>query len=1165
MSKQCMLSLFLLAGVCLCISIPSVSAQERYAVETGAGMTVTIDDPQDALRLETYTYEFWLRDFDGTTGAWRNVFRKGAGAVNNQRGPLLALRNADDGLHFSQSTGSGQQTANLVGGFPVDEWAHVALELTGLTGDMIIYLNGVEAARTSGVNVTATPQDPVLVFTGGAHCALDDFRVWNYARSETEILEGMGQELAGDEDGLVGYWTFNEGTGTTASDTSPSQNHATLAGALWNADSAPVEPSGPQATAYAPVPANGATDVHFDTDLSWKPGEFAATHDVYFGTNFEDVSNGSGDVLAAEGLTEPSLALDDLEFETQYFWRVDDVENNNNTYQGDVWSFTVEDLALEVTGVTATASSSQDDEKVAARTVDGSGLNANGEHSSNLADMWLSNMAETEGVTITFDLGAVYKLNHVHVWNHNSQTETILGYGIKEALIETSEDGATWTELKTVEIAQAPGSDTYTGTDVALDGVIARHVRLTALSNYSILGLKQFGLSEVRFYSIPVLAREPNPANGGTSDGVDVTLQWRAGREAVEHEVVFSDDEQAVINGSAVVGTVDDPAFDLGTLDLGSQYFWKINSRGDMTYEGDLWTFQTPDQIMIEDFEMYKAKEGLFIWEHWIDGFDNPNENGAVVGNGDEPETDQVYEGSQSMPLVYNNTGAPKSEATRTFDPPVDLASGNPEAIEVYVKGIPYEFNGYYSVDGSGWTSMSWNPQYIVMGEQAHVGMAVCSHDVALETTAVFTNVSTTGNVTGDWTQADIGGTHPAGNFTEANGTFTIKALGADIWTTADELRYVYKHLDGAGSITAQVQSLDPVNAWTKVGVMIRETTDVGASNGGVYATGTNGVRYQARLDTDMAAVSDTDVLDGTQQIMDTPVWVRMERKLANGAAPIYMTLTDTAGKSATIETENTAATTVGTWTLLSAAPGDLNVNLSQIESITIGVGTAGVEGRIFVDAIRTYAPPSSQTYALLAQYPFDEGAGTEVADTSGKGLDGALVGEPVWVPGRIGTALQFDGVDDYVEIPHDDALNVDSEVTLALWINPERYVSEGEGWGGIMAKGSPRLYSLFTTAAGEIHFSTADVGTVSAETFPLNEWSHVAAMVVDGGHAYYINGAPAGTAGSGINLAGVTNTAPVTIGNINETNRFYQGMIDEVYIYGRALTDAEVMDLATR
>ena len=190
-----------------------------------------------------------------------------------------------------------------------------------------------------------------------------------------------------------------------------------------------------------------------------------------------------------------------------------------------------------------------------------------------------------------------------------------------------------------------------------------KRVRITGLSNYSILGLKQFGLSEVRFYYNPVQAREPIPADNGTSDGASVLLQWRAGREAMQHEVVFSDDMQAVADGSALVGTVDDPSFDLGVLDLGHTYYWKINETNDLgtppSYEGDLWTFQTPDHAMVDDMEMYAAEEGFFIWEHWLDGFQNPD-NGSIVGNGDDAE--DLVQHARPGDLVDEAANAGKKE-----------------------------------------------------------------------------------------------------------------------------------------------------------------------------------------------------------------------------------------------------------------------------------------------------------------------------------------------------------------------------------------------------------------------------------------------------------------------------------------------------------------------
>jgi len=246
------------------------------------------------------------------------------------------------------------------------------------------------------------------------------------------------------------------------------------------------------------------------------------------------------------------------------------------------------------------------------------------------------------------------------------------------------------------------------------------------------------------------------------------------------------------------------------------------------------------------------------------------------------------------------------------------------------------------------------------------------------------------------------------------------------------------------------------------------------------------------------------------------------------------------------------------TWNIdLDAVSGAENVR-----GLTIGVDGASAAGMLYIDDIRL-SPPADLTAGLAGSWNLDEGAGSVAADSSGNGNDGAFVGEPVWVAGQIGTALQFDGVDDYVEVPHHETLTVDNEVTVALWMNPERYNSEGEGWGGIMAKGYPRPYSLFTEADGNLHFSTAGVGTASTGVVPLNEWSHVTAMVVGGSHAYYINGNPSGGGGSGIVLPDAANTEPVTFGNIDETARFYQGMLDEVRVYTRALSPAEVLELA--
>ena len=98
-------------------------------------------------------------------------------------------------------------------------------------------------------------------------------------------------------------------------------------------------------------------------------------------------------------------------------------------------------------------------------------------------------------------------------------------------------------------------------TTVDFRGVAAKFVKLTIKSNWGGV-VKQYGLSEVRFYAIPVTAREPSPATGATAVHPQVTLSWRAGREAASHKVYLSDDQQAVIEGTAPAATVTEPTYE---------------------------------------------------------------------------------------------------------------------------------------------------------------------------------------------------------------------------------------------------------------------------------------------------------------------------------------------------------------------------------------------------------------------------------------------------------------------------------------------------------------------------------------------------------------------------------------------------------------------------
>ncbi len=431
------------------------------------------------------------------------------------------------------------------------------------------------------------------------------------------------------------------------------------------------------ALAAGPQPASGATDVPRDVTLGWVPGEFAATHNVYLGETLDDVNNAEpgSPLLIAEGHADSTVGLGPLEFGETYYWRVDEVNAppDRTVFKGDVWNFTVEPYAYPLPGdkVTATASSAKEG-MGPENTINGSGLDAHDQHGTDLLQMWLSLGAQPNWIQYEFD--QVHKLHEMWVWNSNQKIETFIGFGARKVTVEHSTDGETWTALAEVpEFAQATGASTYqANTVVDLGGVLARKVRLTIESTWG--GASQCSLSEVRFFTVPVLAREPQPAAGATNVDPGTTLSWRAGRDAASHQVFLGEDAANV----PLAATVSDTSYDAaGTgLQLGRTYYWRIDevnqAETPAVWQGDIWSFSTQAAVVVDDFESYNDQEGkgTRIYETWLDGWDDPA-NGSQVGYAEAPFAERTirFGGRQSMPLSFDNSGAAYSETQRVFSP----------------------------------------------------------------------------------------------------------------------------------------------------------------------------------------------------------------------------------------------------------------------------------------------------------------------------------------------------------------------------------------------------------------------------------------------------------------------------------------------------------------
>src|SRR5581483_3707285 len=154
-------------------------------------------------------------------------------------------------------------------------------------------------------------------------------------------------------------------------------------------------------------------------------------------------------------------------------------------------------------------------------------------------------------------------------------------------------------------------------------------------------------------------------------------------------------------------------------------------------------------------------------------------------------------------------------------------------------------FTASLSSDGVAWTTVG--QATIAMPISVYVGMAVTSHAAPQLATAPFDHVTATGTAstaslpTG-WQTADVGSVAVAGSAAQANATFTLKGSGADMWGSADAFRFAYYQLPGDGSVVARVASVQNVNAWTKAGVMIRQSLEAGSIHASLVVTPAKGL-----------------------------------------------------------------------------------------------------------------------------------------------------------------------------------------------------------------------------------------------------------------------------------------------------------------------------------
>ena len=228
----------------------------------------------------------------------------------------------------------------------------------------------------------------------------------------------------------------------------------------------------------------------------------------------------------------------------------------------------------------------------------------------------------------------------------------------------------------------------------------------------------------------------------------------------------------------------------------------------------------------------------------------------------------------------------------------------------------------------------------------------------------------------------------------------------------------------------------------------------------------------------------------------------------------------------------------------------------------------SGIEGKTVYDA---YASDRQ------AQYTFNEGAGTIGNDTSGSGNHGSISGA-TWSTGKNGGGLSFDGINDYVSVPR---INHD-EVSVCAWFykNANDTTSNDAIFSGFRSNSSLQLREGFdvrfpSTAPNTIEFLSITQdgsGTRSTRTVrrnlgnSLGAWHHIAGTYnkTTGVQRLYVDGLSVHTQThpAGNTIVPLTFYTDMRIGYSRANTGYFNGILDDVRLYRRALTDQEVLDI---
>jgi len=534
--------------------------------------------------------------------AANHVVRK---VADTGTGSIYIIRVQPDTVRVYLNTSAGETIVQGTTALTTNEWFHVGLTYDG--AEARIYVNGqldismnVSGELTQSNNELRIGRgEPAGYFVG----MIDDVRLYNHALTESELLSAM------------------EGSGAE------------------------------YPFAHGPNPGDGV--LHPDTwvNISWRAGDYAVSHDVYIGDNFDDVNNGAPDSSGFQGNQAGTFIVvgfpgflfpEGLVPGTTYYWRIDEVNDTepNSPWKGPVWSFSIPPK-------TAYAPDPAD----GAELVD-----------PNVELSWMG------------------------------------GFGAK---LHTVYFGENFDDVNNATGGLPQGTATYTPGPLKLAKTYYWRVdEFDVIATYK---------GHVWSFTTQGAVGSPDPSNGAVDVEHTPVLTWSPGVFAASHQVYFGADEDAVKNADTsspeYKGTRDLGAesYEPGKLGWNSTYYWRIdevnNSNPDSPWAGNLWSFTTANFLVVDDFEDYDTGDNQ-IWYAWKDGlgygtpgvepYSPGNGTGSAVGDESTPsytEETIVHGGNKSMPLFYDNSVLKYSEVEKTLTHPRDWTENGVNTLTIWFRG----------------------------------------------------------------------------------------------------------------------------------------------------------------------------------------------------------------------------------------------------------------------------------------------------------------------------------------------------------------------------------------------------------------------------------------------------------------------------------------------